>query len=474
MINGLEKEKYYNNKIKMMKKITIGLFFSFVMLIELQPINAQNKYGNDVEKCKTNLSIFYEYAKAKNYDAAYEPWLWCMDNCPKASKSLYTYGLKIASYRLKKAAPADKDKAKALEKRVFNQRIAQFPDHLGKVYSDYAKFVQSTGGSKDQVFGLLQKAFKTDPSGMGIRAIYQYFQEVTNRNRDTNVQLIFDTYDDVVDAVAKKIARYTKTKEALYALESKGTELSARDKRKLHAAEVNSAALETVTSGLDNILGGVATCDRLIPLYNQNFDANKSNAKWLKRAASRMNAKNCTNSPLFTKLVDALYAADPSPAAAVLAATVAFKKKNEAKAMHFFKQAVNQETDNFKKAGYLFTIAQILKKMGRKQESRSYAYKALKYRPNMGEAYLLIATLYASSANNCGTNELSKRAVFLAAVDKARKAKAVDPSKTARANRYIRSYMASAPTKKTIFIANLTSGSPYRVKCWIGETVILP
>jgi len=474
MTSGLEKEKYYNYKNRMMKKITIGLIFSFVMLVDLQPIKAQNSYGNNPEKCKTNLSIFYEYAKSKNYDAAYQPWLWCMDNCPKGSKSLYTYGLKIANHRLQKSSPADKDKAIALVKRVFEQRIKQYPDHLGKVYSDYAQFVQANGGSKDQVFNLLQKAFKTDPSGMGIRSIYQYFQEITNRNRDTNVQLIFDTYDDVVDAVEKKIARYTKTKEALYALETKGTELSARNKRKLHAAEVNSAALETVSGGLDNILGEVATCDRLIPLYSQNFDANKGNAKWLKRAASRMNAKNCTDSPLFTKLVEALYAASPSPAAAVLAATVAFKKKDEAKAMHFFKEAVDQETDNYKKAGYLFTVAQILKKMGRKQESRSYAYKALKYRPNMGEAYLLIATLYASSANNCGNDELSKRAVFLAAVDKARKAKAVDPSKAARANKYIKSYMASAPTKKTIFIANLTSGSPYRVKCWIGETVILP
>ena len=458
----------------MMKKVTIGLIFSFVMLIGLQTVSAQNKYGKDPEKCKTNLSIFYEYAKAKNYDAAYKPWLWCMDNCPKGSKNLYYYGVKIANYRIKHATPASKAAAIALEKRVFDQRIKEYPDHLGKVYSDYAKFVETTGGSKDQVFGLLQKAFKIDPSGMGIRAIYQYFQEVTNRNKNTNIQLIFDTYDDVVDAVNKKIARYTKIKEALYALKAKGNELSAKNKRKLHAAEVNSAALETVTGGLDNILGEVATCDRLIPLYSQNFESNKNNAKWLKRAASRMNAKGCTDSPLFTKLVDALYTANPSPEAAVLAATVAFKKKNETKAMHFFKEAVDQETDNYKKADHLFTIAKILKKMGRKQESRSYAYKALKYRPNMGDAYLLIATLYASSANSCGNDELSKRAVFLAAAAKARKAKRVDPSKAAIANKYIKSYMASAPTKKTIFIANLTSGTPYRVKCWIGETVILP
>jgi len=455
-----------------MSKVVKILIVSFVMITFMgQKVTAQN---DALQKKKANLSIFYEFAKAKNYKAAYEPWLWCMDNYPKGSKNIYKYGLKIAMDRYKKATPADKEKAKELVVRVYDQRIVQYPDHLGKVYSNYAKFMQSSGSSKDVVFGLLEKAFKANPAGMGVRSIYQYFQEVTNRNKDTNVQLIFDTYDDVVEAVELKIANYSKTKDKLYALKAAGKELSAKNKRKLHAAEVNSNALETVTGGLDNILGEVATCDRLIPLYNQNFDANKSNAKWLKRAASRMNAKECTDDPLFTKLVEALYAADPSPAAAVLAARVAFKKKDEAKAMHFFKEAVDQETDNYKKAGHLFTIAQILQKMHRKQEARSYARKALSFRPNMGEAYFLIASLYASSANSCGTDVISKRAVFLAAVDKARKAKAVDPSKAKRANKYIKSYMVSTPTKKQVFIAGLTSGSKYRVKCWINETVILP
>jgi len=457
-----------------MKNFIRTLIFSFIIILGFQSVSAQNDLGNDPEKCKINLSIFYEYAKAQNYDAAYEPWLWCMDNCPKGSKNLYTQGLKIAEYRLSKATPAEKQKAVSLLKRVYDQRIVQYPDNLGKVYSDYAEFWQENGGTKDEVFALLEKAFNLDPSGMGIKTIYQYFQEVTDRNKESNVQKIFDTYDDVVEAVEQKITSYTQTKEALYAIVSSGKELSDKDKAKLHAAEVNSDALETITGGLDNILGEVATCERLIPLYNQTFDANKTDAKWLKRAASRLNAKGCTGDPLFTKLVEALYLADPSPEAAVLAARLALNKKDEAKAMHFFKEAVDQENDAYKKAGHLFTIAQILRQMDRKQEARDYAYRALGFRPNMGEAYLLISGLYADSANACGDDELSKRAVYLAAADKAKKAKAVDPSKADRANKYINSYMASAPTKKNIFIANLTSGSPFKIRCWINETVILP
>jgi len=458
----------------MMKNFTKILIVSFVLITGLQSVVAQNNLGDNPEKCTTNMSIFYEYAKANNYEAAYEPWMWCMDNCPKGSKNIYKYGLKIAESLYDKATPADKAKAFDLVKRVYDQRIVQYPDNLGKVYSEYSDFMAKSGASKDVVFNLLDKAYKSDPAGMGIKSIYQYFQEITNRNKDSNVQLIFDTYDDVVETIEQKIAKYTKTKEALYAIQSSGKELSAKNKRSLHAAEVNSGALETVTGGLDNILGEVATCDRLIPLYKSNFEANKTNATWLRRAASRMNAKECTDDPLFTILVEALYAAEPSPAAAVLAARVAFKKKDEATAMHFFKEAVDQETDSYKKAGHLYTIAQILQKKGRQQEARTYAYKALSFRPNMGEAYILIATLYASSAENCGTDELSKRAVFLAAIDKLNKAKAVDPSKANRVNKYIKSYEPSTPSAKTVFVANLPLGSPFKVKCWINETVKLP
>ena len=103
-------------------------------------------------------------------------------------------------------------------------------------------------------------------------------------------------------------------------------------------------------------------------------------------------------------------------------------------------------------------------------QARTYARRALKHRPSMGVAYLLIARLYAKSANSCGTDEFSKRMVYVAAVNKARRAKAVDPSVTSKANKYIKSYMASVPQRRT----GSSSGKKFHIKCWIGETVIIP
>ncbi|MCB0485338.1 MAG: hypothetical protein KDC47_03990, partial [Flavobacteriaceae bacterium] len=77
-----------------MKKSITTLAMSLFLLVGVGNIYAQDKDGAEPEKCRTNLSIFYEYAKVKNYDAAYEPWKWCFDNCPASNITIYTQGLK--------------------------------------------------------------------------------------------------------------------------------------------------------------------------------------------------------------------------------------------------------------------------------------------------------------------------------------------------------------------------------------------
>jgi hypothetical protein len=64
--------------------------------------------------------------------------------------------------------------------------------------------------------------------------------------------------------------------------------------------------------------------------------------------------------------------------------------------------------------------------------------------------------------------------VYVAAADKAREAKAADPGITSTANQYIKSYMASAPSKKLVFTEGLTSGATHQVGCWINETARIP
>jgi len=450
----------------MMKKITI-LTMSIFLLLGMGTSFAQDKYGAEKEKCLQNLSLFHESVKGKNFKDAIEPWKWSFENCPKASKLIYSDGLKIAKDMY---TNGDKAAGGKLIDEIYTKRIVNFPDNLGKVYSDWASSLRTRGIAEDKVFEKLELAFKTDPSGMSIKNVAKFFKHVTEKNKDNNVQKVFDTYDDVMDAVNVKIGKLSKELDMLNVKDSTGQKLTKKEARKQKNHGINLKALGQAEGALDQILGEVATCDRLIPLYKKGFDAHKTDAKWLRRAASRLNDKECTNDAMYPKIVEAYVNADPSPSAYIFYATVLEKRGKKGEALKYRNKAVDLESDPYKKADYLYKIARTM--YG--SSARAYARKALKHRPSMGKAYLLIARAYAKSANSCGTDEFSKRMVYVAAVNKARRAKSVDPSISSTANKYIKSYSASTPSKKTIFTMGLKSGSPHKIGCWIGETVKVP
>ena len=450
----------------MRTKITT-LVMTLFLLIGISNIYAQDKYGTEPEKCKQYLSLFHESVKGKNYTDAYEYWLWCFDNCPKGSKLIYSDGLKIAKDKYEKG---EKEAAGKLIDKIYTQRIKYFPDNLGKVYSDWAISLGKRGASKEKIFKKLEAGFKADPSGLSIKNMAVFFKEVTNRNKDTNVQKVFDTYDDVLEAVNVKIAKLSKELDIINAKDSTGQSLTSKEKRKKKNNGINLRGLGQAEGILDQILGEVATCDRLIPLYKKGLDAHKTDGKWLKRAVSRLHHKECTEDTLYPKMVEAYVNADPSPEAYIFYAGILEKRGEKRKALEYRNKAVDLEPDPYKKADYLYKIARTM--YG--SQARTYARRALKHRPSMGVAYLLIARLYAKSANSCGTDEFSKRMVYVAAVNKARRAKAVDPSISSKANKYSKSYSASMPSKKLIFQLGLKSGSPHKIGCWIGETVRIP
>jgi tetratricopeptide (TPR) repeat protein len=319
---------------------------------------------------------------------------------------------------------------------------------------------------------LLEKGYNLSPRDMGVKNIFKYFKGVTERNKDTNPQKVFDTYDDVLESVGEKLEDYSKkivdlTKDSTRVLDKK-------EAKRLNAYTVNSKALGQVEGGLDAIISKLATCERLVPLYQRDYEANKTNAVWLKRAVSRMFNKGCQTDPLFETLTKSYAEAAPSADSYSFYAGILEKNGDVSGAIAMRNKAFELETDPLKKAKTKLKFAYAARSRGQKGKARSLAREALSYNPNYGKAYLFIASLYASSVNSCGKNEFEKRMVYVAALNKAQRAAAIDPSISSSAKKSIRSYRANVPSKKVIFTAGVTPGTKYSIKCWIGETVKVP
>ncbi|TCP28540.1 hypothetical protein EV195_101720 [Tenacibaculum skagerrakense] len=437
-----------------MKKITTYLLTG-LFLFAAVGLNAQAS-----QDCTIKYNLFKGDVNTKKYEQSKENLNYLMTNCPKLSVNIYIYGAKTA----------DNLKDAALYKKVYETRIANFPEKgVAKAHSDYATFLDDNNlGSEDEIFSLLEKAYKADPKDMGVKNIFKYFKGIVSRYKDSDPQKVFDTYDDVMESVEEKLDDYNKKISKLMAKDSLGT-IDAKGKRLLKAYTTNSKALGLIEGGLDADISEIATCERLIPIFSRDFEANKTNGVWLRRGVSRLYNKECDTDPLFEKMAKAYADVTQSADAFNFIAGVLERNGDKSGAASMRKKAFELETDPNKKARLKLREAQGTRNSSR---ARALAYEALKYNPNMGKAYLFIASLYAKSANSCGDDEFEKRMVYVAALNKAEKAQRVDPG--CGAGRYISSYRGNVPSKKLIFTKGVAAGSAHKIGCWIGETVRVP
>jgi len=436
-----------------MKKITY-LLTGLFLFVAVNGAKAQAS-----QECHIKYNLFKGDVTTKKYTQAKPNLEYLLDNCAGLSINIYKYGAKVA----------ENLKDPALAKKVYETRLANFPDKdPAKAHSDYAEFLSENKlASDDEVFEILKKAYDISPKDMGVKNIFRYFQIIADKYQDTEPQKVFDTYDDVMESVEEKLEDYSKKIAKLQEKDSVGT-ITSREKRNLRAYTINSGLLGKVEGGLDAKISKIATCERLIPIYSRDFESKKADGVWLKRAVSRMYNKECTADPLFEKLANEYAKVTQSADAYNFLAGVLAKHGDKSGAAEMRKKAFDLETDPFKKAKYKLREAQ----SASGSRARALAYEALKYNPNMGKAYLFIASLYQRSVNSCGSDEFEKRMVYVAALNKAIKANQVDPG--CGAGRYISSYRKNVPSKKLVFQKGLASGASYRVGCWIGETVRVP
>jgi tetratricopeptide (TPR) repeat protein len=450
------------------------LYFTAVMLLGF--IGVSNAQAQNQE-CMTNLSIYVEHVKVKNYEAAYTPWKMVYDNCPGVNRANFLYGKRIIDDRIKKSSGADKDANIQDMLTLIENSRKYFPKKypLARVIIDQVMLrYDNKIIEKNEIYDLLGKAFKEDRANFkNPKALYLYFSSLVDLHKagSKDLQEVFDVYDDVTEKIEEENIKLTSIISKLLPKEENKT-IAAKEKKLLKASITNSKSFGQIAGSIDTKLGDLADCANLIPLYQKSFDGKKNDVTWVKRAVGRMFNKECTDDPMFKKLFEAQLALDPSADAYVYGGTLKQKAGDTKGAVADFNKAMELETNGRRKSDIAYKVATIYRR-GSKSTARSYAQKAIDADPTNGKAYLLIANLYATSANQCGETPFEKRAIYWRAADMARKAGRVDPSLSRRANQSAASYSAKAPTKEMIFTAGM-AGKTVSFKCWVGGSVKVP
>jgi tetratricopeptide (TPR) repeat protein len=430
-------------------KITV-----LTLLISALGINlSAQKYGPTVEdsiQCLLNIQNYQTEYTSRNYDLALPLWREVLKNCPQASENVYIRGLVMMRYLIDKTSdPALK------EARI---------DSLLMLYDKRMEYFNV----KDVKSLLYNKAI-----------------EIQNYRPD-NHKAIFDAYRIAIEAnknidlmaVAKTMVSarelYEKKELSLEEFTNVYTEMADIAETQLKATPDDTVKL-ALKAGIEGafLATDAANCENLIKVLTERFNANKDDAATVKMVITLLQTKECTESELYYEGVEAYNKLNPSPAASYGLARVFYSKNEKEKAMQYFKDATDTETDTESKSRYFYEFAGLMLKDGKRNDAIGYAKRAIAINSRNAKAYMLLGTAYAS-VESCGDDEVSKRAKYWVAVDYLVRAKQLDPSIAPEANKGINTYSQHFPTVDDAFFLNILDGSKYEVKCGpINETTIV-
>lgn len=463
---------------KMFKAV---LLFAGVFALAL-PANAQcGKFADasNPSDAETFHVLYRQDVKSKNFDAAFDNWQKAYAAAPAADGTRdfhFTDGIKIYKHKLTNATD-DAQKAEykkeilalydaaiacvqsggvVLPKVTPEERIAYYLGRkaydmyysLNVPYEQNLEVIESAveAGGNNTEYSVLDPYARI--------AVYQFQQGKIDKAK---ARAIYEKINEVADYNVDNNERL-----GSYYGQTKG------------AANGVFAAIET----------DIFDCDFFVEKLRPDYEDDPDNIENMKYFIITLKKQGCE--PGSNEFLDELEGKYAKYAAEVNAerqaefeannpgviANKLYKEGKYEEAIAKYREALSDETDDKRKAGYYFSIASIQgRKLGQNGQARTNAYNAAKLRSDWGRPYMLIGDLYAKSSRNCGKDGYTRGLAVIAAIDKYRKAKSVDSEVTAEANKKIGIYNGSIPPKEDVFMRGKQGGKTDKVGCWIGETV---
>ena len=196
-------------------------------------------FAQQDEECMTKLSIFHEYVKAKNYDAAYQPWMDVRKKCPKFNNAIYIDGEKILEHKIEKSTGADQvafinDLLKMWEERgthfASKTPKGEYAAKACQLKYDYRK---ELGMTDVALFECFDAAYKLDKESFNNpKSLYTYFSlmvDLFDDKKKTAAEL-FSKYDDVSEKVEGEVQNYSENLNKLIEKDSTGKSYTSKEK----------------------------------------------------------------------------------------------------------------------------------------------------------------------------------------------------------------------------------------------------
>ena len=413
------------------------------------------------DEAETNYVLYRDFLRSREYDEAYGYW-----------KKVYA------------TAPA-----------ADGQRNTVFSD--GIFFYEY--FLSQTGDRSyvDSIFLMYDEIDKCYPEGgyvAGRKAFDLYYKY---RDRATKKE-IFDLFQESIAKDGVKANDFVINPFTALLTELHDSSLVSNEQAKAYSDQIR----EIIAHGLETCkepycerwrivndyapvrleyfetVKGFYDCEHYATKYYPIFEEAPDSCELAREIFSRLNWGGCVEGDVAYDAVKAVLDSDNCRLEFAGNAGVGVKCLQEGDydcAIEYLLLAAQEEDEPVRKSELLLLVSKVYYVHKRNYPSaRNYAQQAADLRGDWGEPYILIGRMYASSGPLCGPGRgWDSQIVVWAAVDMWNKAKRVDPSAAAEANKWIREYSQYMPEKGDIFLRNLEVGQTYRIPCWIQRNTTI-
>lgn len=431
-----------------------------------------SRYGHGEDSINTikNISIYTEYYKTNNFlDAYNEGWQEVFRDAPLASVNTYNYGIKILR-NLYKDAKTAKDE----------ELMAKYSDELFQVYEQRLKYLdQLNAQSKNkateyEVLGQYGHDYMSYNPRVQISKAYEILRKSVDLGKGQSQYYVLD---DLMNVSAQRFKNKNDNDEFRDALMQDYVDC-ANYIDDFIALQTDDRILEQAVKVKERIDGlfinsGAADCEKLQEIYGPKIENNKDNLEYLNKVVKLMTMFDCRSSDAYFKAAEYAHAISPSVQTAKSLGRLYLQQRQDTeKALEYYNQALELDDDSKSMADTYYYIANLYMSQEKYDNSRSAVQKCISNNSSKGEAYILLAQLYAVK-HDWSNEPALNRCAYFAVIDKLEQAKRVDSSVAERANDLISQYKKQCPQAEDLFMFGYKAGDKIEIKGWINETTTI-
>lgn len=431
-----------------------------------------SRYGHGQDSINTlrNISIYTEYYKTNNFKEAYEGgWKAVFDEAPLASVNTYNYGIKILQnlYNDAKKAKDEALMAKYSEElfQVFEQRLK---------YLDQLNAMAKNKVTEAEIFGQYGHAYRIYNPKVSISRAYELLRKAVDLGKG---QTQYYVLDDLMAVSSQRYMNKKDNEEYREALIQDYLDCAGYIDEFI-ALQADDKIIENATKVKENIDGhfvksGAADCESLQNIYGPKIEDNKDDLEYLTKVVRLMTIFECQSSDAYFTAAEYAHKISPSYNTAKALGKLYIKQREDYdRALEFYNQAIELTDNKIEIADTYYQMATLYYTKESYDRSRSALQKCLSNNPNKGDAYILMAQLYAVK-HDWSSEPALNRCAYFAVIDKLEQAKKVDSSVASKANDLINQYKKQCPQAEDLFMLGYKVGDQVEIKGWINETTTI-